>query len=117
MPQLQGFEQVYDVLGNLTTQAAKMTEATYSVGYSADYAVHVHEDLQRVHPNGQAKFLETPATLLQPVLANMVAGALQQGRTLQQALELAGNYLLIESKKLVPVQTGFLRDSGYVDVS
>jgi len=30
------------------------------IGYTAEYAAEIHEDLERKHPNGQAKFLETP---------------------------------------------------------
>jgi len=29
------------------------------VTYDADYAIHVHEDLEAFHPHGQAKFLQT----------------------------------------------------------
>jgi hypothetical protein len=36
-------------------------DAVTTVGYSADYAADVHEDLEARHENGEAKFLETPA--------------------------------------------------------
>ena len=41
---------------------AKVEGDTISVeaGFSADYALYVHENLGHLHPNGQAKFLEGP---------------------------------------------------------
>jgi hypothetical protein len=46
-----------------TVSSPKLTsdgvEVTIGVGgASADYAVYVHEDLSKRHPNGEAKFLE-----------------------------------------------------------
>ena len=34
--------------------------ATSVMGSDVDYALPVHEDLQKTHPNGKAKFLEHP---------------------------------------------------------
>lgn len=88
------------------------------VGYSAPYAIYVHENLEANHPNGgQAKFLEEPLRLLAPLLRKVVAAEVKRGRTLAQALQTAGDFLLVTSQRLVPVRTGFLRDSGYVKVT
>lgn len=83
------------------------------VGYTAAYAVHVHEDLQAYHKVGQAKYLEEPARLLQPELKEMIVKSRLQGRPLSQALLLAGLRLQRESMLLVPVDTGALRASAY----
>lgn len=34
------------------------TQFTFTIEYTAPYAIFVHEDLSVYHPNGQAKFLE-----------------------------------------------------------
>lgn len=85
------------------------------VGYVAYYAIYVHEDLSMNHPNGgEAKYLEKPLRLLEPELKKMIVNKMKQKKGLAFALMAAGTKLLTESQKLVPVRTGFLRDSGYV---
>lgn len=42
---------------NVTRQGDRVSG---EVGYSADYALEVHEDTTREHATGTAKFLETP---------------------------------------------------------
>ena len=112
-------EGLNKILANLADEAKKAKNAALefvAVGYSADYALPVHEDLQRIHPNGQAKFLEQPMRLLAGQFGKAIAQAVKEGKTLPQAQLEAGEILLTESQKLVPVQTGTLRDSGYVKV-
>lgn len=46
-------------IGNLRSSAyTQPTEDGVQVGYTADYAPHVHENLESRHPIGEAKFLE-----------------------------------------------------------
>jgi hypothetical protein len=96
--------------------------AVVAVGYSTLYALYVHEDLTMNHPRGgQAKFLEQPARLMRKQLVDEVIAELakrrsitrNKGRTFAQALLRAGRLLEKESKKLVPVDTGFLWSSGF----
>lgn len=48
--------------------------ATIGVGgVAAPYAVHVHENLEALHPNGQAKFLESTIRESLPFLAARIA--------------------------------------------
>lgn len=110
----KGFEKAIDVLGRLAARHSK--DAKIVVGYAAPYAARIHEDLQMRHTNGQAKYLEAPARYLESEMASLIAMALAMGRTLEQALLQAGQRLLIESQTLVPVDTGFLKNSGYVKV-
>lgn len=86
------------------------------VGYSAAYAGKVHEDLATPHANGQAKFLEAPARRYAKQMRDDIRRTLLARRSLDEALLKAGKFLLAESRKLVPVDTGFLRDSGFVEV-
>src|SRR5688572_14266189 len=79
-----------------------------NVGYEAPYAVYVHERLDLHHAEGQAKFLEQPAREWAFRLGRMVFEDLKpkKRRTRKDvvaALTKAGNVLLAESRKLVPV--------------
>lgn len=88
------------------------------VGYRAPYTIYQHENLNYNHPNGgQAKFLEQPARQLRGAMKQLVRQFMQKKkRSLEQGTLAAGNMLLEASKPLVPVDTGFLRNSGYVEV-
>ena len=90
-------------------------QLTVAVEYTAPYAIYVHEDLAANHPNGgQAKYLEAPARRLRNQMAKIVRKTLKNKHGLENGLREAGQLLLDESRKLVPVDTGFLRDSGQV---
>ena len=59
------------------------------VGYTAGYAVHVHEDLASLHkPGKQAKFLEEPLrTKIEPKLAEFIKDAIiEMGGTLPKGI-------------------------------
>ena len=88
------------------------------VGYSAPYAVYVHEDLNANHPNGgQAKYLSTPSRdpNIRRQMRAAVKAKLLAKRSLEEGVIDAGNILLAASIPLVPVDTGFLVDSAWVD--
>ena len=72
--------------------------------------------MEAFHANGQAKYLEEPARLWGRWMADMVQRTMKKGQTLTSALALAGNFLLSKAKELVPVDTGFLKASGFVKV-
>jgi hypothetical protein len=97
-------------------RAARDYQSKVVVGYAAPYAVYVHENLEARHPIGQAKFLEQPAREYRKDMAAAVVAGLRAGESLTQAQLAAGKVLLRESQKLVPVDTGLLKRSGYVDV-
>lgn len=84
-------------------------------GVFVDYAVYVHEDLSVYHPNGQAKFMEDPARRLAPKFARNVAKALLQKKKLDDVVYDSARELLRETKLLVPVDTGRLRESGRIE--
>ncbi len=86
------------------------------VGYTADYAIYVHEDLTKIHPNGQAKFLEQPARTLRSVMRSIVLSEMRSGKTLEQALLAAAERLKVESQTLCPVDTGALKASAVASV-
>lgn len=73
------------VTGRMINEAdvVKTKANQVEVRYNTDYALYVHEDLEAIHPNGQAKFLETATNQEGPKVAPMVAKAIQKlGRSL-----------------------------------
>jgi len=89
------------------------------VGYTAPYAVYVHEDMMANHPNGgQAKYLSTPAASkrIQRQMRDAIARSVKAKNGLEEGVMRAGQILLAASRPLVPVDTGELRDSGFVKV-
>lgn len=91
------------------------SDAEYTVGYSAPYAVYVHEDMEARHPRGgQAKFLEQPARTQGNALAAVCRQAVKAGLPLQEGLRLQAERLLQMANQLIPVDTGFLKRSGAV---
>lgn len=108
------FNRLISKLGKLQQKAAREGKARLRVGYSAPYALKVHEDLDAFHPVGEAKFLEKPARLYRDVMASIVRKAVQQKKKpLADALLEAGLFLKEESQEIVPVDTGFLRGSAF----
>lgn len=98
-----------------TKAAAAATENVSAVvGYTAAYAIYVHENLLAKHAHGkQAKFLEQPARELAGELALLISESRRKGKTMGQALLIAGLRLQRESMMLVPIDTGNLRGSAF----
>ena len=84
------------------------------VGYSAPYAVYVHENTQIYHPTGQAKFLSSALKDSREEMKRIAREIWVQRQDLELAMFWAGLKLLDEANRRVPVDTGFLRASGYV---
>lgn len=96
---------------------AKLDSATgVKVGFSTAYAVHVHEDLEAHHQVGQAKFLEEPARLNRSAYALIIAEQAKKGRSLGQALMVAGLQLQRDAQELCPVDKDVLRASAFTEV-
>ncbi|MFA5056495.1 MAG: hypothetical protein WC485_00140 [Opitutaceae bacterium] len=84
------------------------------VGYTAAYALHVHERNAAHKPGKQWKYLEQPAReLATNELPAIVTEAVANGSTMQQALYLAGLRIQRASQAIVPVDTGNLRGSAF----
>ena len=97
------------------SKAAKAT-GNVKVFYTAPYAVYVHENLTSHHPRGMAKFLEIPYRMFKSKMVDIVAKAIRNKEGLVVGLTRAGNLLKAESQKLVPVDTGFLRNSCQMEI-
>jgi hypothetical protein len=86
---------------------------TVVVGYTANYAVYVHERPAKHAPGKQMKFLEQPARELSPKMGGMLAESMSRGVTLLKSLYLVGLRLQRNSQQLVPVDTGNLRGGAF----
>lgn len=129
MARVIGLERVVAELRRRAADAKKDGNVSVAVGYTAAYALAVHENIEmklRGEPRasgkgrywdpqgrGQAKFLEQPAREHQDTLARIVVDALRKGATLAKSLLLAGLRLQRESQQLVPVDTGNLKASAF----
>lgn len=66
-------------LSAFTRKEGKGTGTQVRVGYTANYAVFVHENLTARHkPGKQAKFLETPAREKRDEIAAIIANEIRQ---------------------------------------
>lgn len=86
------------------------------VGYTANYALKVHEDMNAKHKKGKtAKYLERPTRELSNggEIKRIVDTAVGRGVSLEDALLLAGLRIQRESQKIVPVDTGNLKGSAF----
>jgi hypothetical protein len=106
------------VIGALQTSTKGMTKKiAVEVGYKTDYAVYVHENLQAHHPIGQAKYLEMPARRYKSQMDAIVQQYLKSKKGLLDAVWAAASFLYHKSQELVPIDTGKLKASGYVEVT
>lgn len=107
--------KVLQALARKHEEARRQGKARVKVGYTASYAVHVHEDLMMFHRNGQAKFLEQPLREMTTdgTLRRVVRKTMKATGDLVQSLLMAGLLLQRASQQLVPVRTGNLRASAF----
>jgi len=96
----------------LIAHSRKNDNVEVTVGYTANYAVFVHE-VKRNYRNGEWKYLETPARKLVKELGRIVWKSVKVTKNLGTALVLAGLRLQAESQLLVPVRTGNLKASAF----
>lgn len=113
-------------------QAARDADVVGLVGYTAAYAIWVHEMPNNDSfgtprpsglgvywgPRGQPKFLEEPARRLanDGTLGNIVARAAKSGKSVKEAILLACLRIQRESQMVVPVEYGNLRASAFTRI-
>jgi hypothetical protein len=105
------------VVSQLEAKSKETGEScSVAVGYMMPYAIYVHENLMSRHTNGQAKYLEEPLRRLGPSLIKITGDLLKIGTKMDKALLQTGGILLRASQALVPIKTGALRNSGFVEL-
>lgn len=91
---------------------------TSEIGYDTPYAARVHEDLEMNHPHGgQAKYLETAYRRNMGPVKDYMKEQLRKRRPMKDVVLEGATFILRESQKLVPYDTGALHDSGYVKLT
>lgn len=113
MPNVTGFQSVVKSLAKLEKKYGREMKPSVTVGFTQDYAIYVHENLEAAHPVGEAKYLEKPARRLSKTLGSLVQNAVRNGATIEQALLIAGLRLQREAQELTPVDTGALKASAF----
>ncbi|MFA5715791.1 MAG: hypothetical protein WC998_08620 [Candidatus Paceibacterota bacterium] len=83
------------------------------VGFTQNYALHVHENTKSHHKVGQAKFLEQPARVMQSELGRIVEQVTARSQSLEKGLLAAGMRLQREAQLLTPVDTSALKASAF----
>lgn len=112
---MEGFEKLAASFRNLNK---KFVTTDLAIGFSAKHATRIHEDLEMRHPNGgQAKYLEQPMREMSPMIPGNIRNSMASPEvTLPDAMLIEGQKVLDAAKAIVPVDSGELRDSGYVTV-
>lgn len=116
MPEIGKIKGVNDLIKRLKLlekKSKREDDVVVIVGYTANYALFVHENLQSRHTVGQAKFLEKPARTMRSELVAVVRATYRITGTLLKGLFAAGLRLQRESQKLVPIDTGNLKGSAF----
>lgn len=113
---LQGTRKFSQNIKRMQEQVRKTEKAAVVVGFSQRYAVFVHEHIpaNATYRVGQSKFLESTSRLFAEVLAQDIANGVKAGRPLLEVLLETGNVLLNATKDITPMDTGALRESGFV---
>lgn len=101
---VKGVDKVVLALRRLGRESKKDSKGKYTVGYSAPYAIFVHERLDLRHqPGKQAKFLEQPLRTEQRRMAEIVRKTVRSGGTVDAGNALAALYLKKQSQLLCPI--------------
>jgi hypothetical protein len=141
MAKVERLRSVLRALEKLERESMRKNTGDVIVGFSASYALHVHEAPMKLKgklrgakkgskrgtyrgkfwdPQATArnKFLEEPARTKQREMAARVLEVARRRKSkmsLTQALLIAGLYLQREAQKLVPVETGNLKASAFTE--
>lgn len=115
MAKVENLDRLMRSFKVMEKQAKDVNGVSVIVGFTQSYAIYVHENLEAYHPVGQAKFLEQPARdeAILTSMRSIIFQTLQAGKTMLQALLLAGLRLQREAQLLTPVDTGALRASAF----
>lgn len=139
MAEVRNLQRLMAKLDRKVAQAITDSEVSAVVGFTAAYALYVHENMEiwppgmrlrgQPRPKGrgyfwdpqgkaQPKFLEQPARQLagNGTLGSIIVQVLRSGKTVAMALLTAGLRLQREAMELVPVDTGNLRASAFTRI-
>ena len=113
MAEVQNIDVLAAKLKQLEVTYRQRFKGSVQVGFTQNYALFVHENLEANHPVGQAKYLEQPARELRKTISNDITRAMKGGATLKDALLMAGLRLQRAAQELTPVDTSALKASAF----
>ena len=131
MARIENVKKVIETLKSkaLSLVGAEGSKVSVLVGYTAAYALFVHENMEPKTlgqgiprksglgvywgPHGKPKFLEGPFRRLKNQINDMIKAGLKRKIGLSQSLILAGLRVQRESQQEVPVEYGNLRASAF----
>jgi len=129
MAEIQRLQSLVSKLRAKAAQARKDSDVSVTVGFTAAYAIFVHENMEMKWegmprksglgvywgPHGSSKFLEKPMREMSNdgTFSKILTTALRAGKTLGQALLLCGLRLQRESQQRTPIEFGNLRASAF----
>ena len=111
---LMGLTKLKTDLTSRGRKAVKDTKESVVVGYTMNYAIHVHERTDLAHaPGKQAKYLEDAYKEVMPEIPSIVRQIYKKTNSIVKWLLVAGLRVQRRSQQLVPIKTGALRASAY----
>jgi len=134
VPKIKGLERLVSQLRAKVVKArGKEMNGSVIVGYTAAYALFVHENIEmkwkglpRKKPSkgrywdppgrGQSKFLEQPAREKRGEISKIVVQGAKRTGSILKGLLLGGLFLQRESQLRVPVDLGNLKGSAFTRV-
>lgn len=113
---LEGTRKFSSIVTKLKKKSRETKNARVVVGFSQRYALFVHENIpaNATYRVGQSKFLESTSRLFAEVLAQDITNGVKQGKPLLEVLLETGQVLLNATLDITPMDTGALRESGFV---
>jgi len=93
----------------------KKTEVSSSVGFTANYALPVHEATHTSFkaPGTRSKFLESTTRELSDDLVSQIGRDVKKGLQMEDAIQRAALRLQAAALKITPIDTGNLRRSSF----
>lgn len=116
MAEVQKIKELSSQLTGRLKRSQSEDQRRINVGFTAAYAIYVHEDLEARHVVGQAKYLSDAVWRFKDVVSQLVVDAMKRGLTMEQALLIGGLRIQRESQLLVPIDTGNLKNSAFTSI-
>ncbi len=131
MARILNSKRLQQKLKALRLKSRKKNNGSVIVGYTAAYAVYVHENIEMKlkgqkrtgkdskgkywdpQGRGQSKFLEQPFREKSKEIAKIAQKVAEATGSIVEGLVVGGLFLQRESQKLVPVDTGNLKGSAF----
>jgi len=120
---ITGLKDIEDHLKKIKRKYSVGKKPTVIVGYTANYAIHVHENAKMEarrrmmkggkNPKAQWKFLEQPFREYRSEFLRLIKIAVKKGLPVIDALYIAGLRLQREAMAITPVVTSNLQTSAF----